>query len=90
MTRVLSCSVDLRERLYALSLCFMSRGKLQDEDTCSGKVFPSSGFLLPILEASQLFVTVSFEMHVVFIHNILIVPLISFKLHEKYRGLDPK
>ena len=27
-------------------------------------------------------------MHVVFICNILIVPLISFKLHEKYKGLD--
>lgn len=89
MTRLLFCLVDLRESLYALSV-FHVQGESQGEDTYRGKVFPSSGLLLPILEASQLFVTVSFEMHVVFIRNILIVPLISFKLHKKYRGLDPK
>lgn len=72
-----------------LSCCLMARGNLQGEDVYHGKVFPSSGLLLSILQASQPFVTVSFEMHVVFIRNILIVPLISFKLHEKYRGLDP-
>jgi hypothetical protein len=47
-------------------------------------------FSSPVLEASQPFVTASFEMHVVLICNILTVPLISFKLHEKYKGLDHK
>lgn len=42
----------------------------------------------PSPEASKPFVTASFEMHVVLICNILIVPLISFKLHEKYKGPD--
>lgn len=37
----------------------------------------------PILEALQSFITASFEMHVFLIGNILIVPLISFRLHEK-------
>lgn len=68
----------------------MPRGNYQDEDAYHSKVFPISGLLLPILETFQPFVTVSFEMHVVFIRNILIVPLISFKRHKKYRRLDPK
>lgn len=41
-----------------------------------------------ILEASQPFVIASFEMHAILISNILIAALISFKLHEKYKGLD--
>ena len=45
---------------------------------------------LPILEASQSFVTALLEMHVFLIRNILIVSLISFKLHEKYKGPDQK
>lgn len=42
----------------------------------------------PIPEALQSFVTASFETHVFLINNILIVPLISFKLHKKYKGPD--
>ena len=49
---------------------------------------PFSVLSPPSLQTSQPFITASFEMHVVFICNILIVPLISFKLHEKYKGLD--
>lgn len=87
---LMTSSFSFLMEVCVLSWCCMPRGNYQDEDAYHSKVFPISGLLLPILETSQPFVTVSFEMHVVFIRNILIVPLISFKRHKKYRRLDPK
>lgn len=67
-------------------------GRYWDVDRMHGWELPCPGLLYTpsasILEASQPFVIASFEMHAVLISNILIAPLISFKLHEKYKGLD--
>lgn len=65
-------------------------GHYQDWTGPMARSFPVQGsFHTPappppsILEALQSFVTASFEMHMFLIGNIQIVPLISFKLHEK-------
>lgn len=62
------------------------------QDQAHGKELPRPG-LISHLSPSLSWrlrghLSALFEMHVFFIGNILIGPLISFKLHEKYKGLD--
>lgn len=70
----------------------MAGGGYRDEDRTHGSELPCPKLLYTpfpsILEASQPFVMPSFAMRAGLIRNILIAPLISFKLHEKYKGLD--
>lgn len=78
-------------RLNAFPGC-PGRWSLSGPGQAHGKELPSPGLiphLLPSLSwRLRGHLSASSEMHVFLIGNILIVPLISFKLHEKYKGLD--
>lgn len=66
----------------------LARGSLSGPDRTHGRELPSPELVPHPSTPShpgglQSFVTASFEMHMFLIGNVLIVPLICFKLYEK-------